>query len=221
MASSKVLPGVGSFVSDRTGLGDGAYIVLGEPPNPDWATMVGIHLRNGVDHQAFFDGLGEALPSWSVNYEPPLTLVNPVRSAEIINAGELRSAPQLLVRLLGLALLGGFALSIVVSVRDRQRELAILRVLGFRDAELRASVRWQAFMMMLVGVVVGVPLGIIGGRAAWRAFADQLGVVPRAHVSIAIIVAMVVGAIVLSLLAAVIPARSATRTKGGLVLRRS
>ena len=214
-----VLPAVGPFVSDRTGLGDGAFVIINEPVS-DSASLIGVHLRGGTDPVAFADALGP-IDNWSVLFEPPLVLTDSVRSAEIINVAELRSAPLILIRLLALALFGGFALSIVVSVRDRQRELAVLRVLGFRDSNLRASVRWQALMMMLVGLLVGVPLGVLIGRTAWRAFADQLGVVPRASVSLWLLVATVVGSTVLALLAAIIPARSATRTKSGLVLRRS
>lgn len=224
IVGTAVLPAIGPFVSDRTGLGDGAFVVLDDPvSNSGSASFVGVHLRDGVDADAFVDGISgeDALASWSAIFEPPLVLTDPVRSAEIINVTELRSAPLILVRLLAVALFGGFALSIVVSVRDRQRELSILRVLGFRDSDLRASVRWQALMMMLVGLILGVPLGILLGRSAWRAFGDQLGVVPRASIPTWVLIATIVGSIVLAMLAAIVPARSATRTKSGLVLRRS
>lgn len=223
IVGTAVLPAVGAFVSDRTGLGDGAFVILDAPVASGSASFVAINLRDEVDVDVFVAGIAgdDALASWSEVFEPPLVLTESVRSAEIINVTELRSAPLILIRLLGLALFGGFALSIVVSVRDRQRELAILRVLGFRDSNLRASVRWQAFMMMLVGLIVGVPLGIVVGRAAWRAFADQLGVVPRAEQPISILAFTIVGSMLLAMLAAIVPARSATRTKSGLVLRRS
>jgi len=215
VVGTAVLPTIGPFVSDRMGLGDGAFVILEEPPNSA-SSFVGVSLRDGTDPQAFVDGIAgdDALASWSDLSEPPLILTGPVRSAEIINVSELRSAPIILIRLLGVALFTGFALSIVISVRDRQRELAILRVLGFRDGDLRSSVRWQALMMMLVGLIVGVPLGILAGREAWRAFAEQLGVAPKVSIG------TVIGSLLLAVLAALVPARSATRTKSGLVLRR-
>ena len=43
---------------------------------------------------------------------------------------------------------------------------------------MRRSVRWQGLALLTAGVVVGIPLGIVGGRVAWRYFADRLGVVP-------------------------------------------
>jgi len=216
-----VLPTIGPFVSDRMGLGDGAFVILEEPPNSA-SSFVFVSLRDGTDRQAFVDGIAgdDALASWSDLSEPPLILTGPVRSAEIINVSELRSAPIILIRLLGVALFTGFALSIVISVRDRQRELAILRVLGFRDGDLRSSVRWQALMMMLVGLIVGVPLGILAGREAWRAFAEQLGVAPKVSIPTSVLVGTVIGSMLLAVLAALVPAQSATRTKSGLVLRR-
>ena len=235
VVGTAVLPTIGPFVSDRMGLGDGAFVILEEPPNSA-SSFVGVSLRDGTDPQAFVDGIAgdDALASWSDLSEPPLILTGPVRSAEIINVSELRSAPIILIRLLGVALFTGFALSIVISVRDRQRdgfalvadaqdrqrELAILRVLGFRDGDLRSSVRWQALMMMLVGLIVGVPLGILAGREAWRAFAEQLGVAPKVSIPTSALVGTVIGSLLLAVLAALVPARSATRTKSGLVLRR-
>ncbi|HEX2782796.1 MAG TPA: ABC transporter permease, partial [Ilumatobacteraceae bacterium] len=212
VVGTAVLPALGSFVSDRAGLGDGAFVLTGEPPTPESASFVAIHLRKGVDRQAFIRRLEPTLPQWDAVGDPPLTYVRPIRSAEIVNVSELRSAPLILGGVLGVALFGGLALAIVVSVRDRQRELVTLRALGFRDAQLRASVRWQACLMMVVGLLIGLPLGIVGGRLAWRAFADQLGVAMAPRSPIWIVIATIVGAMVLALIAAAIPARSATRT---------
>jgi hypothetical protein len=44
--------------------------------------------------------------------------------------------------------------------------------------QIRAVVAWQTTLTLTVAVVVGVPLGVAGGRWAWHAFASSLGVVP-------------------------------------------
>ena len=212
VVGTAVLPAVGSFVSDRTGLGQGAFVLTDDEPTTDTASFVAVNVRDGVDPTAFLERLAPALPGWDVMDAPPLTYDRPIRSAEIVNVSELRSAPLLLGGVLGLGLLVGLALSIMVSVRDRWHELAILRALGFGDRELRASVRWQACAMMAAGLVVGVPVGIVVGRLAWSAFAEQLGVALRAGASVAIVAVTVAGAMVLALVAAALPARSATRT---------
>ena len=221
VVGTAVLPAVGSFVSDRAGLRNGAYVLTSEAPTPQSASFVGIRLRDGVDRGAFIRRLEPTLSQWDASGSPPLTYVHPVRSPEIVNASELRSAPLYLGGALGLALFGRLVLSIVVSVRDRQGELVVLRALGFGDADLRASVRWQACAMMAVGLLLGVPLGVVCGRQAWRAFADQLGVSLTVESPISIVVATIVGAMVLALIAAAIPARSATRASRNVALQRS
>ena len=43
------------------------------------------------------------------------------------------------------------------SISTLASEPTILRVLGFSDAQLRASVRWQAGATMIIGVAIGSP----------------------------------------------------------------
>ena len=43
---------------------------------------------------------------------------------------------------------------------------------------MREAIAWQATIILLVAVIVGVPLGIAAGRWAWISFAASLGVVP-------------------------------------------
>jgi putative ABC transport system permease protein len=96
----------------------------------------------------------------------------------------------------------------------------VLRVLGLRGRELRSTVRWQALTTTAVGLVVGLPLGIVLGRLAWRRFADQLGLVPRADIPWTWLVGIVVAAVALGLLAAFLPGRYAARVRPAAILRR-
>jgi putative ABC transport system permease protein len=75
--------------------------------------------------------------------------------------------------------------------------------------------------MMAVGVVVGLPLGVIAGRVAWRAFANQLGVVPQADSPIALLAITAVLAIALALVASIAPGRTAARLSPVEALRRA
>jgi ABC-type antimicrobial peptide transport system permease subunit len=75
--------------------------------------------------------------------------------------------------------------------------------------------------MMAVGVVVGIPLGVIAGRVAWRAFADQLGVVPRADSPIALLAITAFLAIALALVASIAPGRTAARLSPVEALQRA
>ena len=219
VVGTAVLPAVGAFVADRTGLGNGAFVLTSQQPTSDSATFVAIHLRRGVDPHAFVDRLRPTFQQWDATGAPPFTYSGPVRSPEIVNVSELRSVPLVLGGVLGVALLVGLTASIVISVRDRRRELAILRALGYNDRDLRATVRWQAGAMMAVGVITGMPLGVIVGRAAWRAFANQLGVAPRAASPVALLAVTAVVAIALALLASIAPARRAARMSPAEALR--
>ena len=134
----------------------------------------------------------EAAP-WDPTGYPVLRYSEPIRPPEIINARSVRVAPLLVGGLLVLAATIGLAVAIVISVRARRREMAVLRTLGFTSRQLRISVRVQALAMMLGGFVVGAPIGIAVGRIAWRAFASQLGVVTVPSTPIVWIVATAVG----------------------------
>ena len=212
MVGVGVLPSIGPFVADRTGLGTGVYtLVDGEPSERSSPAFTGIRLRDGADPEAVLDRLRDDLPSWSLLGEPPVTHDDPVRSPEIVNVSELRVAPLALGGVLLASLALGLWLAVTLSVRDRRRELAVLRALGFAGRDVRGSVRWQGMTLVAVGIVLGIPLGIVGGRAAWRFFADQLGVIPRTSVPLSWLALEVLLTAGLGWLAVALPARAAAR----------
>src|SRR5580698_5088935 len=87
---------------------------------------------------------------------------------------------------LGLGLAAAAVLSLTLTVlslvRRRRRELALLKAIGMTRGQVRAVVAWQTTLTLLIAVLIGGPLGIIGGRLAWHAFAGSLGVVPLVEV---------------------------------------
>ena len=66
-----------------------------------------------------------------------------------------------------LALFGAATLThlLVVSVSRRRREIGLLKVLGFVNRQVASAVIWQATTLALVGIVIGVPVGVLAGRA--------------------------------------------------------
>ena len=94
---------------------------------------------------------------------------------------------------------GAVALGFILgaSVRRRRRDLALLKTLGFTQRQLSAAIAWQTTMAAVIGVIVGMPLGIVSGRELWILFARSID----------------------ANLVAVIPGRIAARTSTALVLR--
>ena len=67
---------------------------------------------------------------------------------------------------LALGAIAALALTLLASVRQRRRDLALLKTMGFVRRQLAASVAWQATVAAMVGIVVGLPLGVVDGPVA-------------------------------------------------------
>jgi ABC-type antimicrobial peptide transport system permease subunit len=109
--------------------------------------------------------------------------------------------------------------TLVVAVRRRRHDLAILKAIGFDRRQVRTTVAWQATTLAAVGSVVGVPLGLVVGRELWALVAGGLGVSTAVDVSPWAIAAVVPAAFVVANAIAAFPAWSAARTPAAVVLR--
>ena len=205
-----VLPGIGRYQSDRAAPGVGVVV----PPGlvaPDaeagQVTFVGLHLAPGADPATVALDLRDDTERWAAEGDPAFVYHDPVRPPEIADADAMRRLPLLVGALLAAAAAIGLVTAVVVSVRARRRELGTLRALGFTSRQLRTSVRVQALATMAAALVVGVPLGLVVGRLAWRAFATRLGIVTNPTMPWAWIAATVAGALVVAVVAAAWPGR--------------
>ncbi|HYA68698.1 MAG TPA: FtsX-like permease family protein [Acidimicrobiales bacterium] len=101
---------------------------------------------------------------------------------------------------------------LLISLGRRRHEMGVLKAVGFLAGQVRAAVIWQAMTVVLIGVVVGAPLGIALGRAIWKAFAVNIGVVPvpiAPILPLAVLLVSVLGAaIVLATPTAVLASRA-------------
>jgi parvulin-like peptidyl-prolyl isomerase len=109
--------------------------------------------------------------------------------------------------------------ALVMAIRRRRRDLAVLKTLGFDRRQVFATVAWQATTFAALGLVVGLPLGVSLGRWAWTLFAEQIGVVPEPVTPLPLILLVVPAAVLLANVVALLPARHAARTSPALVLR--
>ncbi len=146
-------------------------------------------------------------------------VVGDQKPAEILAYQSAGSTPFLLAAglSLGAVMTLGFALN--ASIRRRRRDLALLKALGFSQRQLATAVAWQASVTAFIGVIVGLPLGIVAGRWLWTLFARRIYAVPDATVPTVQVLIVALGAIVLANVVAVLPGRSAARTPTALILR--
>ena len=89
----------------------------------------------------------------------------------------------------------------------------------FTRRQLPSAVCWQASILVGIGVVVGIPLGIVFGRWAWMLFASDIYAVAQPSVPVPSLVLVVVGALAFANLVAALPGRIAARTPAAIVFR--
>jgi hypothetical protein len=138
---------------------------------------------------------------------------------ELVNFGESVSFPLLFG--VALSLFGAATLVhlLLVSVRRRRAEAGLLKVLGFVRRQVAAVISWQATVVVLAGVAVGVPLGIAAGKVAWRLFATNIGVVPVEVVQAVPLILLALAVLAVANLLAVLPALRAARSRPADLLR--
>jgi FtsX-like permease family len=139
--------------------------------------------------------------------------------SDVDNLDELGALPLALAAFLALLAAVAAVHALVSATRRRRHDLAVLRVLGFVGGQVRSTLRWQALTVAAVGLVVGVPAGLIAGRRIWSALAEAVGVVddwsfPWLTVALAVPIALGV-----AVLLAILPGRAAARMSPGQVLR--
>ncbi len=67
----------------------------------------------------------------------------------------------------------GIANTISLSVHERTRELGLLRAVGMTRGQLRATIRWEAVLVALMGTGLGLALGIGFSFVMTRALSGQ------------------------------------------------
>jgi predicted lysophospholipase L1 biosynthesis ABC-type transport system permease subunit len=120
-----------------------------------------------------------------------------------------------------LALLAVIAIgnALVAAVRRRRRDLAVLRVLGFERRQVRETVAWQATTLAAVGLVVGIPAGLVVGGLVWRMIATRLGIGPTIIEPLAEVLLVIPATLVVVNVLAWLPARRAAGLRPAIALR--
>ncbi len=131
--------------------------------------------------------------------------------SDLDNLERVRTLPWAVAALLAAVAILAIGQAVITTVGRRRRDLAVLRTLGFVDRDLSALVRWEGSTFALIGIVLGIPLGVIAGRVIWNEVATGIGV--DAFVTTPVLALLVIAGatIAVALLAAAVPARHARR----------
>jgi hypothetical protein len=162
-----------------------------------------VSLRSGANRTAAF----ERLRAFN-NGELPAA---PIRHAEVQQLIELDRLPWVLAGFLVAIALLAVGHLIVLSVRRRAHDFAVLRALGCTPRQVDRIVAWQATMLAVVGTVIGAPLGVLLGRFVWQRVADAYGIRTDTAWPWGAMAIALVGTVLLANVIAWLPARRAGR----------
>lgn len=193
--------------------GDGAVMTLAAvPATPDAPPALLVRFRS--------DDLDDSIARMRASVPEGIAfVVKRIDQAQVSTLTSIERIPLVLSAALVVLGMGTMIHAVASAVRRRRRELAVLKTLGFERSQVRATMRWQATAIALVGLGTGVPAGIAAARWGWRAFADQLGVVPTVVLPAAAPAAIVGGVVLVAQIVAALPARAAAETQPAAVFR--
>jgi hypothetical protein len=167
-----------------------------------------LRFRRGIDVEAT---IADLLPDREADIQTVPTNVANLRPA--------RSTPRFLALFLGALAVFAAAHGIITAARRRRRDLAVLRAMGFRGAQIVGTISAHATIWGVTTAVLGLPLGVALGRLVWSQFAAGLRVLPIAVTPSVVGLACLGAAPVLVNMAAVFPALAARRMRVADVLR--
>ena len=138
---------------------------------------------------------------------------------EVQNLEQLGGLPAAVSALVGAVAVLALANALIVAVRRRSGDLAVLRSFGFTRRQSATTVVVMGVAIVAVGIVIGIPLGVAVGTTLWRFTAEGAFVLSDAYVQWWHLVLPALGALAVALVAAAWPARQAARQTTATHLR--
>lgn len=169
-----------------------------------------VRVADGHDPQQVLDEL-QAMGAGFYGPRPGPKIDNLDRASSVV--------PALAVAIAVLAFIA-LTHALAVTVRRRRGDLAVLGSLGMRPRQLNRIVLWQAGVIAVIALAIGVPAGLVLAKPSWGAAARSLGVAD----DVAVLppwtfLALVLSVLVITVALALWPALVAARTRPAVVLR--
>jgi hypothetical protein len=221
IVGTATMPAVGPSLGLHVSMGTGAIVSEAFIPRENRVAGVNaifVRLRAGSNPATALTALRRVATSLSTS-DVSVSALSVQRPAEIVNYRSMGDTPVILGAALAVGAFAALALTLIASVRRRRRDLALLKVLGFRRRQLSAVVSWQATVAVVIGIVIGIPLGVSIGRALWDLFAREIDAVPHPTAPALAITLVAVGALILANAVALLPGLQAARTRTAVLLR--
>jgi putative ABC transport system permease protein len=170
-----------------------------------------LRLNDGVNDAGFVESLnaegGDLMLAHYLGYEADMTPID-------------RTVGGLSAVLILVAVLGTFNTTLL-AMRERLRDTAILKTLGMTGAQITGMVFTFAGVLTVAATAIGIPLGlwmqeriVNEGIGAVSGFVVDVGII-----DVRSVVLIVAGALAVTLLGALVPARRARRLPVAAVLR--
>jgi putative ABC transport system permease protein len=166
--------------------------------------MVLINMTGGVndantttlkrDASGFADAKVQTRDQFKKNQEKPIN--------QLLNLLYVLLALSVIVSLLGIVN------TLVLTVYERTREIGMLRAVGMTRRQVRMMIRYESIVTALMGAALGMGVGVFLALLITHALSSQGIVFAVPYLQL---VYFVVAAIVVGLLAAILPARRAAR----------
>ena len=155
-------------------------------------------LERYAEAQRFVDTVvgarrSEDVPDMVDEYSGSYELTVRALPREVDNLRQLERLPGLLGGFLALIGLAALTNAVVLAVRRRGRDLAVLRVVGYTPGQTTGAVLTMGLVAGAIALVVGVPLGIAAGRILWGVVARGVAVEGDALVPLVGVVAVGAG----------------------------
>jgi putative ABC transport system permease protein len=111
--------------------------------------------------------------------------------------------------------------SLLISIRERRRDFAILKTVGFTPGQVGQSVFAGSTFLAIIGLIAGLPLGLIATRLMFDALSSAAGIGTGIGVMPGVLwlAPLVPGAIAVAALATILPARRAATLRVAEALR--